>query len=75
MMSDDECLGGGQIWGTVTPFPVSAGERRRTGFPINGRDEAVPDPPPDPPPPREFERSRKGVQKESILEWKMRGDE
>ena len=52
-----------------------SGQRERTGFLINGRDEAVPDPPPDPPPPREFERSRKGVQKESILEWKMSGDE
>ena len=31
--------------------------------------------PPDPSPPREFKRSRKGIQKESILEWKMNGDE
>ena len=68
-------LGEGQIWGTVTPFPVSASERRSSEFLVLGTDQAVPDPSPRPPLPREFKRSRKGVQKESILEWKMSGDE
>ena len=73
MVGDDSGAPGGGVRSGVPchpfrPAPVSE-------FLVLGTDQAVPDPSPRPPLPREFKRSRKVVQKESIWEWKMSGDE
>ena len=62
-------------WSDLGDRDTLSGQRRSSEFLVLGTDQAVPDPSPRPPLPREFKSSSKGVQKESIWEWKMSGDE